>query len=175
MTTSQLSPTVGKRQYLITYSQADLELFATCESFGTAVAEEFNAGLGKVKVDFWACCKEQHKDGGFHYHCSVKLTGSKKWIGVRNRLSLKYSIQVHFSDSHDFCPSSYRYVCKEDQDVFHSVDHPMGLLSTSLPPTNKATKSSKDKARKRKSESLSGHPAKREAHLTKVDESSHGV
>ena len=58
MSEEVLSPTVGKRQYLITYSQADCKLFPTKESFGLAVEEEFNAGTGKVKVDYWACCMD---------------------------------------------------------------------------------------------------------------------
>jgi len=41
-----LSPTVGKRQYLVTLSQADLTMFPTRESFGKLVAEEFNRGVG---------------------------------------------------------------------------------------------------------------------------------
>ena len=146
-----LSPLVGKRQYLITYSQANLNLFPTRESFGSAVAEEFNSGTSAVKVDYWACCKELHKDGGIHFHCSIKLTGSKKWIGVRNRLSSKYNIQVNFSDKHDYYLSSYRYVCKEDEEVFHSENHPENLLSASSPATKKGTLVSKQNARKRKS------------------------
>ena len=151
---SMLSPLVGKRQYLVTYSQANLDLFPTRESFGEAVAEEFNCGSGVVKVDYWACCREPHANGGFHYHCSLKLTGSKKWVGVRNRLSLKYNIQVNFSDKHDFYLSSYRYVCKSDNDVFHSEGHPIDLLSASSPISKRGTQVSKENARKRRSESL---------------------
>lgn len=41
---------IGKRQYLVTYSHADLEKFPTRESFGRSLAEGFDAGTGKVKV-----------------------------------------------------------------------------------------------------------------------------
>ena len=148
---AELSPIVGRRQYLVTYSQANLELFPTRESFGRAVAEEFDEGSGKVKVDYWACCKESHSDGGFHYHCSVKLTGSKKWIGVKNRISQKHKIQVNFSDKHDFYLSSYRYVCKSDTSVYHSDNHPTGLLSANSPVTKKGVQVFKANAQKRRS------------------------
>ena len=147
-----LSPLVGKRQYLITYSQANHEIFPTRESFGEAVEQEFNAGNGVVKVDYWAVCKEPHQNGGFHYHCSVKLTGAKKWVGVKTRLSSKYGVQVHFSDKHDFYLSSYRYVCKSDNEVAHSFGHPQGLLSTSSPQTKTCSQASKDANRKRRAE-----------------------
>ena len=75
MTEDGLRPLVGKRQYLLT--QADENLFPTRESFGYAVEKEFNSGTSKVKVDYWACRRELHGNGGFHYHCSIKLTGSK--------------------------------------------------------------------------------------------------
>ena len=80
MTETQLqNPRSGRRQYLITYSQADLQRFPTRESFGKMVENEFNAEKNKVKVSHWACCKEAHKENGYHYHCCVKLTGVKKW------------------------------------------------------------------------------------------------
>ena len=69
------SALVGKRQYLVTYSQVDPAIFPTKESFGAALEEEFNAGPGIVKVEYWACCREPHANEGFHYHCSLKLTG----------------------------------------------------------------------------------------------------
>lgn len=144
------SPLVGKRQYLITYAQCDLEKFPSRESFGLAIAEEFNIGKSAVKVDFWACCMERHKNGGYHYHCCVKLTGSKKWVGVRNRLTLKYGINVHFSDKYDFYMYSYRYVCKTDQEVFHSEEHPKNLLSCMSPKSKNGTQASKQNAKKRR-------------------------
>ena len=50
-----MDPNVGKRQYLITYSRADLEQFPTRESFGQSLEVAFNAGSGKVNVSHWAC------------------------------------------------------------------------------------------------------------------------
>ena len=92
----ELNPLVPKRQYLITYSQADKNVFPTRESFGTVIEEEFNFGIGKVKVDYLAVCEEPHEHQGTHYHCSVKLTGPKKWKSVRDRISQKYNAQINF-------------------------------------------------------------------------------
>ena len=61
-----LSPLVGKRQYLITYAHANTEKFPTRISFGEAIEEQLTAGSSKIKVDYWAVCKESHKNGGFH-------------------------------------------------------------------------------------------------------------
>ena len=64
---------VGRRQYLVTYSQADLSKFPSRDSFGNMLHNEFNKGNGIVRVCHWACCREQHADGGYHYHCAIKL------------------------------------------------------------------------------------------------------
>ena len=85
-----------RRSYLITYSQADLTKFATRESFGTEVENFFNMGSGKVKVSHWACCLEPHKNEGHHYHMSIKLTGPKRWIGVKEKFSTVYGAVFEF-------------------------------------------------------------------------------
>lgn len=112
------SPLVGKRQYLIIYTQANIEKFPTTVSLGEVTDEEFNAESSKIKVDYWKVCKEPHENGSFHYHCSVKLTGAKKWINVKNQNSYsKYGIQVHFSNRHDYYLSRYQYVNKTDNEL----------------------------------------------------------
>ena len=68
----------GRRQYLISYSQAEEQRFPTRECFANVVVEEFNMGDYAFKVSHWACCRELHQDWGFHYYCTVKLTGNKK-------------------------------------------------------------------------------------------------
>ena len=102
------------------------------------LAAEFNAGTSVVKVDYWACFREEHQNDGFHYHCALKLTGCKKWLSVKNRIAEKHGIQVSFSDKHNFYLSAYRYVCKSDQEVAHSENHPPGLLTAASPKTKKS-------------------------------------
>ena len=139
------NPSKGRRQYLVTYSQADGQIFPTRESFGNVLENEFNSGNSKVKVSHWACCKEAHEETGFHYHCCLKLTGVKKWLHVKNAITKKYRIVVNFSD-HDQYIYAYRYVCKADRDVVHSDNHP-DLSHVGSP----RTKASTAATRKRKS------------------------
>ena len=98
----------------------------------------FNAGTSVVKVNCWACSRDEHQNDGFHYHCALKLTGCKKWLSVKNRIEEKHGIQVNFSDKHNFYLSAYRYVCKSDQEVAHSENHPPGLLTAASPKTKKS-------------------------------------
>ena len=56
-------PRAGRRQYLVTYSQADMGKFPSRESFCEMIETEFNREKGHVKVSHWACCKEEHKQG----------------------------------------------------------------------------------------------------------------
>ena len=52
------NPSKGRRQYLVTYSQADGQIFPTRESFGNVLESEFNSGNSKViEVSHWACCR----------------------------------------------------------------------------------------------------------------------
>ena len=137
-----LSGVVGRRQYLVTYSKANLEKFPTRQSFGTMLAEQFDYGSFKVKVLYWACCLEQHTTGGVHYHCSLKLSGSKKWVQVKRRISETYGIEINFSGNHNYYLSAYRYVCKEDTNVYHSIEHPPDLLLQGSPRTKICTNAS---------------------------------
>ena len=140
----------GRRQYLITYAQADQEKFPTRESFGLKIAEAFNEGPSKVKVQHWACCREAHINGGFHYHCAVKMSGNKKWLSIKKKFENSHGIVLNFSDSHDHYISAYRYLCKSDSDVAHSEEHP-NLKDISSPQTKKSIAGNRAASRKRKS------------------------
>ena len=134
---SQLSPRTVRRTYLVTYSQADLVKFPSRQSFGEAVVNTFNSGSGKVKVEFWACSREDHKDGGKHYHLSLKLSAPKRWKGVKDKLVREHGIVVNFSDRHDHYYSAYQYTSKNDTETFKSEGHP-DLDAISAPRTTKA-------------------------------------
>ena len=43
--------------------------------------------------------------------------------------------QVNFSGKHNFYLCAYRYVCKSDQELAHSKNHPPGLLTAASPKT----------------------------------------
>lgn len=144
----------GRRQYLVTYSQADEDKFPTRESFGKMIADSFNAGASKVKSEHWACCREPHESGGFHYHCSIKMSGNKKWLSVKKQIQENHKIVVNFSDSHDHYISAYRYLCKSDENVAHSQGHP-NLKEIASPKTKKSIASNRAASRKRKSNPVS--------------------
>jgi hypothetical protein len=141
------NPRNGRRTYLVTYSQADLNKFPSRESFGQMLEEQFNTGTGKAKVSHWACCLEEHQDKGIHYHVSLKLTAPKKWLKIKNDIIKKHNVTVHFSDNHDNYIAVYRYVCKTDDHVVHSVGHP-DLSEVGSPKTKNSTKAYRE-SRKR--------------------------
>jgi hypothetical protein len=117
----------NRRMYLVTYSQADTARFPTRESFAEFVVKAFmkpvEEGKCAVKVIQWACCRENHKDGGVHYHLSLKFDGPRKWYAAWKEMR-ESGVTVDFSDKHDVYISMYRYVCKEDDDWVQSVSHP---------------------------------------------------
>jgi len=138
-----------RRTYLITYSQADLQIFPTRRDFGQAVSEAFNSGSGKVGVHYWACSQENHNvNNGVHYHMSVKLTGPKRWSGVKRLMTDRYGVVLHFSESHDNYYSAYRYITKSDGDVFHSEKHP-NLKEIGSPQTKKCVAAYREKCRQK--------------------------
>ena len=133
-----------RRTYLITCSQVDREKFPTRESFGRVIAAYFDSGSGKVKVEHWACCLEQHQDGGEHYHMSVKLSGTRRWKSVKDRVFESHGAVLHFSESHDNYYTAYKYVCKSDKNVFTSEGHP-NLNEIGSPRTKHCIKSYRNK------------------------------
>ena len=133
----------GRRQYLVTYSKADLVKFFTRESFANAVVEEFNFGISVVKVQHWACCRKKHEDGSDHYHLCLKLNGVKRWSAVN------FGVVVNFSD-HDYNLRAHRYVTKSDIEVAHSLDHP-NLSEAKSPKTKMSILKDRRSANDRKS------------------------
>ena len=129
----------GRRTYLITYSQADLRKFPTRQSFGQMIEQHFNAGRAKAKVSHWACCLEGHEDGGLHYHLSLKLTAPKKWLKIKNAIIKEHDVTLNFSANNDYYILAYKYVCKADDEVFHSDGHP-DLKDVGSPRTKRSTK-----------------------------------
>ena len=71
--------------YLITYSQADLQLFPTRESFTTAIENAFSSS--QTDLLHWVCCLENPSQVGEHYHMAVKLNRNQRWLGVKDKLN----------------------------------------------------------------------------------------
>lgn len=120
----QLDNNEPRRTYLLTYSQIDRTLFPTRESF----AKKCAIALGGDKVvAFYACAEEAHRDGGTHYHVSIKLNAPKRWKSAKVDL-LRAGAIVHFAKPKDgkegMYAWAYKYVTKYDNNVYHSSNHP---------------------------------------------------
>ena len=53
---------------------------------------------------------------------------------VKNTIAKERNVTVHLSDNHDNYIAAYKYVCKTDNQVFHSVSNP-DLSETGSPKT----------------------------------------
>jgi len=83
------------RTYLITYSQIDHHKFPTRHSFGSAVVASF----GGNNVDYYVAAKESHQDGGYHYHCAVRLNKAMRWRSSKTYQQYSVSNLILYSDS----------------------------------------------------------------------------
>ena len=96
--------------------------FPTRETVAEAVVNSFTL-LGKVTVQHWACCLEEHEPiSGTRYHVCVKLLGRKRWSPVKNHLMSNHQINV--SESQETYYTLYKYVCKKEYNVIHSRNYP---------------------------------------------------
>lgn len=128
-----LTPQQIRSVYLLTYSQADLNIFPDRESFASAVSEAILKCDGpRAKLIQWTCSQESHKKRGKHYHMAIKLEKIKRWLPIREYLKHKWNIYVHFSNRHVNYYSAWLYTVKEDKDFLQSSGHPD--LTNSGPP-----------------------------------------
>jgi len=112
--------------YLLTYSQADVDVVPSREEFSRVVLDSFkNADpCSHCEVVQWVCSQELHKDGGIHYHMAVKLSARRRWLKVRNYMDDKFSVKVNFSNHHHNYYSAWQYTTKEDSSYLESPNHP---------------------------------------------------
>ena len=146
--------TVGST-YLITYSQANLEKFPSRESFADCVVQAFQSKESKTFIQHWVCSKEEHLDGGNHYHMAIKLNVQKRWKAAKNSIQEKHGIVVNFSCNHDNYYTAYKYVTKEDTHALHSKDHP-DLGATGSPRTTASTRAIRRRSRSRQTTESGG-------------------
>lgn len=120
--------------YLVTYSQATEDW--SRETFSRAIVSTFEEH--NCEVTRWVCAKENHQDGGIHFHLALKLDRQKRWLKIRNKISTVYDINVNFSDKHSNYFDAWEYTTKEDTEFIQSEDHP-DLTAGFVPRTNAAT------------------------------------
>ena len=124
----RLTENLVNRTYLLTYSQANMELFPTHMGnsriqFGEACVAAFG---GVAAVDFYCVGLEEHQDGGKHFHVSILLSKPKRWIGAQQYLS-SLGMRVNFATSGTMYAGAYYYSTKTDNDYHHgdaSKQHP---------------------------------------------------
>ncbi|KAJ7375250.1 hypothetical protein OS493_001995 [Desmophyllum pertusum] len=124
-----------RQVYLVTYSQANLDMFPTRRSFAEAVVCSFSGTTANVLQ--WVCCREPHIHGGSHYHLAIKLDRCQRWLQSKQYLQSQHDISVHFSNLHHNYFSAWKYVTKSDEHVVESEGHP-DLWNSKPPKTNKA-------------------------------------
>lgn len=132
--------------YLITYSRADSAKFGSRNDFADAVVKSFTQGTAKVR--HWCCCREQHKDGGLHYHMVIKLDRNHRWLPSKEYLMDKHGISVHYSSLHHNYYSAWRYVTNADSYYVQSSGHPR-LTEECEPTTNAASRARHQRQRQR--------------------------
>ena len=93
-----LNESAVRQVYLVTYTQADLKKFPTRRCFAEAVIRSFHGT--NANVLHWVCCREVHKNGGYHYHMAIKLDRCKRWLPAKKYLKDEQDISVHFSNVH---------------------------------------------------------------------------
>ena len=120
---SQLNHRTFRSVYLLTYSQADIQLVPTREEFSHLVIRSIETAT-PAKMIHWVCSKETHADGGKHYHMAVKLDRQQRWLAIRDHLHIVEGIPVNFTDDHSNYYDAWRYVTKEDLEPLSSTDHP---------------------------------------------------
>ena len=120
-----VSPGNARSVYLVTYSQANLEIVPSRTYFAILVKDAFeNTGGHNTLVQQWCCCREEHQDGNPHYHVAIKLNLQRRWSSVRKYIVEKYNIQVNFSDAPSNYYEAWKYCSKSDAEVITSANHP---------------------------------------------------
>lgn len=133
-----------RRVYLITYSQANLEIVPTREAFARIILDAFENAVpeSNCAVVHWVCSQEGHVHGGVHYHMAVKRSGRRRWLRVRNYIDQVYGVKVNFNDRHENYYTCWRYTTKEDSLSVHSTNHP-DLGNIGAPITTNASSASR--------------------------------
>ena len=91
------------------------------------------------KIKQWACSREQHQNGGSHYHMSIAFDGIRRWKPIKDYIYNNENISINFSTKTLGYVAAYRYVCKEKppEEVLHSPEH-TNLKNIVTPKTTKA-------------------------------------
>ena len=157
-------PKYARSVYLITHSQANLDIVITREKFVEIVLGAFAQGSStnpSNPITTWCCSQEHHEDGNVHYHMAIKLISQKRWLSHRNYLQHTYNVKVNFSDNHSNYYQAWLYCTKADVNAIFSSGHPD---LTNPPRTNAASGS-----RRAKSGNTSARPPTKKPRFDALD------
>jgi hypothetical protein len=122
---SSCAPHNARSVYLVTYSQANLEIVPSRTDFATIVKDAFEkTGTGSTVVERCCCCRENHQDGNPHYHAGIKLNMQRRWLSVREYIAQHYNIEVNFSDGPGNYYEAWLYCSKSDKETVTSENYP---------------------------------------------------
>lgn len=156
-----LTKNTNNRTYLITYSKAEEDAFPTRESFADLCALAFG---GTSKVSWYACAKEPHQLGGFHYHVTIKLFQGQRW-GIAKEFLERHGAVVNFARPPSADTAMYawmfKYICKYDKEVYLSSGHPSLEAISSNQRCQKAISSQMEKRKKKKEAEGAGSTSKK--------------
>ena len=108
--------------YLLTYSNADLEIVPTRRQFANIWMNAFGPNF----VSQWACSLEKHKEESkkFHFHLAIKLNRLKRWKMIKEQVVRESGTVCHFRKFHTNYYDAFKYVTKKDTDYVTSEGHP---------------------------------------------------
>ena len=133
--------------YIVTLAHAENTLIENKAAFGAAVESAFVACYGAAAVVFWACSREEHEAEGHHFHCSIKLARSQRFLGPRGWLQTHHHVAANFSPGGGY-KGAFEYITKEDKEPALSSSHP---LEVAEPRTSQATRTRSANAGRRRS------------------------
>ena len=159
-----LSPRALRRTHFITLARADLSIFPDSATFAAKMNECFEA-KGR-RVEQWACCQEDHRDGVPHYHLLVKIGGKncQRFEPVKEEIKKRCGVIVHFTkQSTGGYSAGYRYITKFGMArVSHSPNHPhLEAIAQSRTAKCRASFTQKNKERKRSAAADAGPEPKK--------------
>jgi hypothetical protein len=140
--------------YLVTYSHAEKGPLQSKNEFGEVLEEVWNGCFGSGTVLYWASAQEPHREGGYHYHATIKLDRPRRFTRPSETLKSR-GIKVHFAEgAEEGSEGGYRgalaYISKQDMAVVKSSCHPQALPE---PRTTSAIRTHRQNCRQRRSRS----------------------
>ena len=102
-------------------------------------------------VEHWACCLEPHKKEGEPFHLCVKLSEPRRWKPIKEAVSDKHGIILHFSAKLDNYYTAFKFAIKIDKEVLMSPRHP-NFEEIGSSNTKKSVQAFREKSKKCKAE-----------------------